>query len=44
MMSYLIAALVILMTFAVDPLNDKAVFPGWGNYNFSTYSGYIPIG
>ncbi|CAK94915.1 unnamed protein product (macronuclear) [Paramecium tetraurelia] len=43
-MSYLIAALTILMTMAVDPKEDKAIFPGWGDYNFNTYSGYIPIG
>lgn len=44
MMSYIIVALAILKTFAVDPLEDKTVFPDWGDYTFNTYSGYIPIG
>lgn len=44
MMSFLIAGFVIGTVFAVDPVTDKVVFPGWGDYNFNSYSGYLPVG
>ena len=44
MMSLLIAVLVVGTAFAVTPEGDKVIFPGWGDYNFSSYSGYLPIG
>lgn len=44
MMSFLICGFVITIVAAVDPDADAVVFPGWGTYNFKTYSGYIPVG
>jgi serine carboxypeptidase-like clade 2 len=43
-MSFLICGFVIAIVAAVDPDADAVVFPGWGTYNFKTYSGYIPVG
>ncbi|CAD8165231.1 unnamed protein product [Paramecium octaurelia] len=44
MMSLLIIGFVIGTVYAVDPDADKVVFPGWGEYNFNSYSGYLPVG
>lgn len=43
-MLLLIVGIVLGTVYAVDPDADKVVFPGWGVYNFSSYSGYLPIG
>ncbi|CAD8101495.1 unnamed protein product [Paramecium primaurelia] len=44
MMSLLITGFVIGIVYAVNPDTDRVIFPGWGEYNFNSYSGYLPIG
>lgn len=44
MMSFLIAGFVIGTVYAANPITDKVIFPGWGDYNFNSYSGYLSIG
>ncbi|CAD8089467.1 unnamed protein product [Paramecium sonneborni] len=43
MMSLLITGFIIGSIYGVSPDDDKVILPGWGEYKFSIYSGYIPI-
>ncbi|CAD8123463.1 unnamed protein product [Paramecium sonneborni] len=44
MMSLQILFVVIVIGLAFDSEADKIVFPGWGEYNFGTYSGHLTFG
>lgn len=40
----LLIVLLLVSVNSIDITDDIFIWPGWGNYNFKTWSGYIPVG